>query len=376
MRNKNIEALRGAAILMLLFYHYSVSLGYFKTPFFVMLDEAICQFSMIIFFVISGFGTYLHYKRSEIDQVSITYGAYVKQRFKKIAPAYYFCMIFILLFTTGGGYLSANGLKAILIYGTFTQNLFPSVSGDINGVMWTIALFMQFYLISYPLYRAIEKWGIRIYPFFVIFSIICSKILCSFVAANSYPDMYYVIASIRQIFTTIDIFVLGMITSRFLNKKKLRLFTDRTGISVSIFIMAASVLLFIICSFKIGALWGNGIKYYLWKPAVAIVIAVIIIIISPLTFKYDTLLGRTIQFVSKVEYNTYLWHMVLFQNIKNTSYGFNVIAEKYPLLTIMFMILLAVLVGYVSTLLTESPNYKMLFTGRSPCHGCRKIREK
>ena len=140
--------------------------------------------------------------------------------------------------------------------------------------------------------------------------------------------------------------------------------------------MAASVLLFIICSFKIGALWGNGIKYYLWKPAVAIVIAVIIIIISPLTFKYDTLLGRTIQFVSKVEYNTYLWHMVLFQNIKNTSYGFNAIAEKYPLLTIMFMMLLAVLVGYVSTLLTESPNYKMLFTGRSPSHGCRKIREK
>ena len=105
-------------------------------------------------------------------------------------------------------------------------------------------------------------------------------------------------------------------------------------------------------------------------------IAVIIIIISPLTFKYDTLLGRTIQFVSKVEYNTYLWHMVLFQNIKNTSYGFNAIAEKYPLLTIMFMMLLAVLVGYVSTLLTESPNYKMLFTGRSPSHGCRKIREK
>lgn len=364
MRNKNIEALRGVAILMLLFYHYSVSLEYFKAPFWVMLDETICQFSMIIFFVISGFGTYLHYKRLDLNQVNITYMDYVIQRFKKIAPAYYFCMVFILLFTAGGGYLSGNGIKAIVIYSSFLQNLFPSVSGDINGVTWTIALFMQFYLISYPLYRVIEKWGIRVYPFFVIFSIICSKILSSIVSANSNPDIYYVIASIRQIFTTIDIFVLGMITSRFLNKKNVRLFSDRTGIFVSIFIMVVSMLLFIICSFKIGALWGDGIKYYLWKPAVAIVIAVIIIIITPFTIKYDTLFGRAIQLISKVEYNTYLWHMVLFQNIKNTSYGFTVIAEKYPLLAIISMMLLAVLVGYFSTLLTESPNYKMIFTGR------------
>lgn len=354
MRNKNVESLRGIAILLLLFYHYTISLNVFSSMKLIMMDEAFCQFAMVTFFTISGFGTFLHYQKRESRGERIRFLDYIKRRFIKIAPAYYFCMAFLILFTTGGVYLSRNGLKSILVFGTFTQNLFPSVSGDINGVTWTIALFLQFYIISYPVYRIIKKWGWKTYPFFLLFSLLVNKGLCMIVAAKGYPDYYYVIASIRQIFTTIDIFALGMICGSLMERQIFDQVKKEVAIILSLGIFALAVLAFIAYSFKVGGIWGNSFKFFLWKPFVNFAIVFIILLMAPCRIEYKSLVGRTIQFVSKVEYNTYLWHMVLFGNIKNTSALYFELAERTPLGAACVMMLLAIIVGYFSTLIMNN----------------------
>lgn len=354
MRNKNVESLRGIAILLLLFYHFTVSLSIFQSMKWIMLDEAFCQFAMIIFFIISGYGTFLHYKHREEKNEKIGIFDYVKRRFIKIAPSYYFCLIFVLLFTTSGVFLAKDGLKSVLIYGFLIQNLFPARSGDINGVTWTIALFMQFYLISFPLYKAVKRWGWKSYVICLITSLILNKLICGYITAKGYPELYYVIASIRQIFTTIDIFALGMLCAKLSERHMFESINKRMAILLATGIFMAALWVFVEASFVVGGIWGDGIKFYLWKPLVSIVIGSIILLISPCQLSYNSCLGRGIQFVASVEYNTYLWHMILFGNLKNTSELFNILVSKNAVLAVIVLIFLALMVGFISTIVTQA----------------------
>lgn len=76
-------------------------------------------------------------------------------------------------------------------------------------------------------------------------------------------------------------------------------------------------------------------------------------LIAPCKVAYQSWIGKGIQFVAKVEYNTYLWHMILFANLKNTSVLFNELAQKTALGTALGLIVVAIAVGYVSTKLTN-----------------------
>lgn len=354
MRNKNVESLRAISILILLFYHYTVSLSVFKPIFMVMLNEVLCQFVMITFFIISGYGTFLHYKRREDNGETIRVLDYFKSRWVKIAPAYYLCLIFLLLFTSSGIFISRGGLKSVLVYGFMLQNLFPSLSGDINGVTWTIALFIQFYLISYPMYKLIKVFRWKSYPLFLVFSLLINKVLCGIIAANGDPDVYYVIASIRQIFTTVDIFAVGMICGSLMDKKLFEKVKTKEAVIGSIVIFIFSTLLIIKGSFLVGGLWGDGFKYYLWKPLVSIVIGCILLLMVPCKIAYQNWLGKGLQFVARNEYNTYLWHMALFGNLMNTSGLFNEFAQNIPFITALGMMALAVIVGSIVTKLTTN----------------------
>lgn len=354
MRNKNIESLRGIAILLLLFYHFTVSLTVFKSIQMIMVNEAFCQFAMITFFMISGYGTFLHYQRRENRGDKIRGLDYIKQRFHKIAPAYYVCLIFVLLFTTAGAYISRDGFKSIIVYAFLVQNLVPSMSGDINGVTWTIALFMQFYLISYPVYKTVKKWGWKSYPLFLVVSLCINKVLCGIVTTNGAPEVYYVIASIRQIFTTIDIFAFGMICGSLMDKHLFESVRKEVALISAAMIFLVSVGLFVKASFIVGGIWGDGFKYYAWKPAVSAAIGCIILLIAPCKVAYQSWIGKGIQFVAKVEYNTYLWHMILFANLKNTSVLFNELAQKTALGTALGLMVVAIAVGYVGTKLSNS----------------------
>lgn len=259
MRNKNIESLRGIAILLLLFYHFTVSLTAFNSIHMIMVNEVLCQFAMITFFMISGYGTFLHYQRRENCGNKIRGLDYIKQRFHKIAPAYYVCLIFVLLFTTDSAYISRDGFKSIIVYACLLQNLVPSMSGDINGVTWTIALLMQFYLISYPVYRIVKKWGWKSYPLFLIFSLCINKVLCGIVTTNGAPEVYYVIASIRQIFTTIDIFAFGMICGGLTDKHLFEKVRKEVALTGAAMIFLVSVGLFVKASFIVGGMWGGWV---------------------------------------------------------------------------------------------------------------------
>lgn len=101
--------------------------------------------------LLSGFLLYLPYAGGKKLNVLQFY----KKRAARIIPSY-FLFILIMLFAVvfpQGGYQSVwEGVRDILAHVTFTHNLFEfSYTGSpINGVVWTLAVEMQFYLL-FPL---------------------------------------------------------------------------------------------------------------------------------------------------------------------------------------------------------------------------------
>lgn len=363
-RNKNIEAMRGIAMIMMLFYHYTKIIeGIMVTNFANIVDEVICQTALITFFVISGFGTFLALEKKCEKGENITLFGFFKNRIKKIMPHYYFC-IGVILITTGTGYFAWANLKAILAYVLCVQNIFPSVSGAINGATWTIAVMVQFYLIAVPMYKLVKRFGIKYYIGTLVFSQICKKVLCGIVAANGYPEVYYVIACMRQLFTTIDLFVAGMCAAMIYNKLKNRA-EEISAIKYGTICTGIFILLevgFVACIYIVGGMYGNGFKYYIWAPTTGILISTIAVFFAQMPFTYESWLGRVIQFVAHNEYGTYLWHMVIILNFASQSSIYHHLQTKAPVLLLILMMILACLIGFISTVLTDSPSYRAIFS--------------
>ena len=84
------------------------------------------------------------------------------KRAARIVPSYYLCVLILLVFTVfpQGGYTNAwEAVRDILAHLTFTHSLFPfSYTGSpINGVLWTLSVEVQFYLLFPLLCLAFRK---------------------------------------------------------------------------------------------------------------------------------------------------------------------------------------------------------------------------
>jgi len=102
-RFENIEYCKAAALLLVLLYHYWVLSG---SPEIHILGLRMLVFlggeiGVTMFFVLSGFGIFCLLKNKEVS-----WFPFVKSRYKKIAPLYYFSIILIISITPGGRQLS------------------------------------------------------------------------------------------------------------------------------------------------------------------------------------------------------------------------------------------------------------------------------
>ena len=354
-RNKNIELLRCIAIILMLFYHYTVVIpGIMNTHFLQILDEAFCQIALLLFFTISGFGTFVYLDRQ--SAVPSTY-EYVKKRLKKIAPQYYFCSVVILL-TTGTAYLAINQIKSVAAVITFTHNLFPSTNGVINGVTWTIGLIMQFYFIAVICYRCIKRWGgIKVYLASLLLTLTVRFLISRIIYVQNLDPTLYVVFSIRQIYTTIDIFIAGMCAARcYLNGyHKL---TNAQAVVSAILCGVLMILTFMVLTYAPNSqyVWGYNLRSLLWQPVLGVEVAFLCFVVSGVNCAYSSLAGRTAQVIANNEYGIYLWHMVLIANVSAGSPIYADILMKNPIVLLLLMIIAAIVVGSLSNYLFINKN--------------------
>ncbi len=114
--------------------------------------------TMMIF--LSGFCLFLPYARHEfkLGELPKT-STFFKKRVARIVPSYLFCIIIVFIYDLATHQYTADTFsmssdsafmyKDLFSHLTFTFNLFKDVSSHtlLNGVLWTVALEVQFYII-------------------------------------------------------------------------------------------------------------------------------------------------------------------------------------------------------------------------------------
>lgn len=131
-------------------------------------------------------------------------------RVGRIVPCYYLFLLFQLIFfilPCGGFGALSNGIIDILSHLTFTQNLFREgyIGTKFNGVLWTLAVECQFYLIFPYLGKAFKRHPIRIWVLMTAFGF-----LARFYIARYYSDitLYF-----NRLTAMMDVYANGMMAA-------------------------------------------------------------------------------------------------------------------------------------------------------------------
>jgi peptidoglycan/LPS O-acetylase OafA/YrhL len=291
-RVATIDGLRGVAIIAVVMFHvwqinwqpisiFSLSLQPFIETGFIGVD---------LFFFISGFVLMLPYKTA-----APTITEFVQRRVLKIVPSYVFCVGVLLII----GYEHAD-LKSVILHVLFVFNWFSDTSGAINGVFWSLAVEVQFYVLL-PFLA----------PRFARRPIVWTVLL--FAVANGwrlwcmFSSHYFYTMRLEQLH--IDAFAAGMLLATL----SVRASTPRAKTLYSL-LMAAGIV-------GVGLLandcfahryenewpnfwnvrWRSGLavaffctalgSLYAWRPVQAV------------------LANRPLIFLAGISYNLYLWHL-------------------------------------------------------------------
>ena len=340
MRNRNADIFRAIALLLVVTYHSWVLTGsneIFIYP--VRLLVALGgEIGVTSFFILSGFGIY--YSLNKTDNIS--FSSFMKKRFIRIAPEYYIFLLILLLFSTDVSFISFDGLDDIILHALFIHNLSPYTAGTINGVLWTMSLTVQFYLLAIPLYYVIKKHPYLFSIFSILFTILFKFFCFHYLMKVYYVDQYFWYS--RNLFPSIlDNFVLGMFVANRLIDGKKREKNNLIGI--------IGVIFFVISGYLISNYsWTNGIHQdnlsgYIYHSLIAICISGVLYFISDIKINYEAFIIKILLKISDFEYGIYIVHLFLMQNLLNGSALFINIKNFSVLLCMLMLIVLSIIIG-------------------------------
>lgn len=150
MRLRSIDALRGiASILVVFFHHIGGYAGFLASPAALTVVPAYGYAGVYLFFVISGFCIHLRWVKGK----DLNFREFWKRRMVRLYPAY---------LATLGVFIWWNGWTSItdlVLHVFMLHNWTPSSVFSINGVLWTLAVEEQLYLLYFLLLKMRVKFG-------------------------------------------------------------------------------------------------------------------------------------------------------------------------------------------------------------------------
>lgn len=192
-----LDGIRALAILIVVWYHFwqqTWIIPIKQTPFLKLLGITQINLdwlvrtgyemvTLVIF--ISGFCLFLPYARNMINGDALPdTRTFYKKRIARIVPSYMLCILIAFIYNVARAEYSAQDfiysnspgfmLKDLFSHLTFTFNLFEDTSSSslLNGVLWTVALEMQFYLIFPLLQKFFREKPITTYVVLNLISIV------------------------------------------------------------------------------------------------------------------------------------------------------------------------------------------------------------
>ncbi|MGH7737400.1 MAG: acyltransferase family protein [Candidatus Tyrphobacter sp.] len=142
-----LDGLRGIAVLLVLWYHVW-EISWLPAP--ARWLQFVPETGFIgvhLFFFLSGFVISYPFVQALVRGESAPpWGHFAWRRFIKIVPSYVLSIAVALAIGYAQTQSTTPGLEAILSHLLFIHTWFPSTYGSINGVLWTLAVEVEFYL--------------------------------------------------------------------------------------------------------------------------------------------------------------------------------------------------------------------------------------
>lgn len=316
-----LDGMRALAVLGVLWFHFwqqNWISPYFSLPFLkifglptnVSLDFLPRSGFLFVdlLLLLSAFCLFLPYARAALSGAPLPdVRLFYKKRFARIVPSYYFSVLVILFAVTvpSGGYASVRECLSDLIPTlTFTQTFFPRVllGTQINGVLWTAAVEMQFYLFFPLLARAFVKKPGWTYLGMVFVSLLYLR---GYALRN--PDS--IRTTLNQLPAFFGVFANGMAFAYLFVLFAKRAKRSAQLSAVSLCALIAGIWL-LVSMMKAAP---NVNPVHIWQAEYRFRLSLVfslIVVSSALTFSAVRFLfsNAVMRFLAGISYNLYIWH--------------------------------------------------------------------
>lgn len=301
-----IDALRGIAILLVIFVHAA---QHFPEPSgqptFLSTKG---QYGVQLFFITSALTLFLSFgQRLVIDQNN-TVKFFLIRRFFRIAPAYYLAIIFysvMLVCKPVETYPNHIDMSSVVMSVFFVNGFFPSAINYIPPGGWSVAIEMIFYFLIPFLFYRIRSLKASFFWFLgtVILSVIINGI-AGYIIRN-YTSLDYSHEKIWYLYfwlpNQLPVFMLGIFLYHLLKKK----FVIGKGMAYLLVAIAITTMIssfYLIPSYKLEEFLPEHL-------VVAILFVVIIFAMSQAHL--ELLENRLTRFLGKLSFSMYVWHFVV-----------------------------------------------------------------
>ena len=373
---QTIGVLYGFRALMVLFvcnYHFWQQgwLGQYATLFGVSLDFDFWTRSSYLFvdgmILLSGFLLYLpHARQAAYGAPAVSAKRFYWNRLTRIAPSY-LVSVLVMLFAfalPGGAYRDAASRNFdVLTHLTFTFTFFQEtyLFTPINGVLWTVAIEVQFYLIFPLLVKAMRRK-----PALTLCAMGAVGVLFRLLVAGANVELAM---WVNQLPALLDVYALGMLgailyvrVDRWLQGLPARDPARRVTAVASAALFAAGCWLLagILRLQSDGGLAGQT-QLHLWQWLLRLPLALTMLLLmlsaafmpSALQKLLD---NRLMRFLATISFNLYLWHQVL--SVQMARRLFPATLQSDPQLQVIFTLLcfaVSLLVAMAATFGVEQP---------------------
>ena len=368
-RVATIDGLRGIAVIAVVWYHvWQISWQGAVVPVVNLSLQPIAETGWLgvdLFFFISGFVLMLPYAHAHLTGApppSLRH--FVTRRFLKIVPSYVLAIAALIAV----GYQTyprlADAVRDVGFHLLFIHNWFAVTNGSIAGVMWSLGVEIQFYVLFPLLVLAFVRWPLP-------------SALAMFAIANGwrvwamFSNHYYYAQRLEQLPAYIDYFAAGMLGAFAyvaIATRRPQLAQRRwafTALSIAGFV--ALGLLVVNCFEHTGDNpWPETWKVQ-WRSVLALTFLAIALGSMFAVRAYQLALGnRLLLFLAAISYNLYLWHQPLGRILLKLRLPPYATVDPHDDRQWMFafvFVALAVAIG-VATLLTYAFEQPILRLGR------------